>query len=196
MDPVIATGLAASIVTFVQFTWNICAQSRAIYRSANGLPKDKASIDAVAVDLGRLSRGISIDSTESTSQDLKELATACTTIADELCSALGDLKRNGRRTRWSSLQTALKDVWGARKIEDLQRRLNNVREQLHIRLTAEIRFDLIRLARLPLLLMVPAPALSPTSFPLSTEKCSLICSSRSKNLNRRSLRLSKDWTSK
>ncbi|KAL9613394.1 MAG: hypothetical protein Q9167_002042 [Letrouitia subvulpina] len=138
MDPVTATGLAASVVTLMQFTWDLFANSRAIYRSADGLPRNKAFIDGITGDLNRLSEGISTDSTENTSQDLKILAKTCTDIAGELCSALRNLKVKGKRTRWACLRAALKDVWSGSEIEDIQNRLDNVRAQLQIRLTADI----------------------------------------------------------
>ncbi|KAL9035235.1 MAG: hypothetical protein Q9214_006679, partial [Letrouitia sp. 1 TL-2023] len=143
MDPATATGLAASVVTLVQFTWDLFANSRAIYRSADGLPRNKAFIDGIAGDLSRLSKGISTDSAENAPNDLKILAKTCTDIAGELCSALRKLKVKGKRTRWACLRAALKDVWSGSEIEDIQRRLDNVRAQLQVRLTADIRFDLL-----------------------------------------------------
>ena len=141
MDPVTATGLAASVVTFVQFAWDLFAESHAIYRSAHGLPKNKAFLDGIAGDLRRFSEEISTDSTENASEDRKILATTCTDIAGELCSALGKVKVKGKRTRWVCFRAALEDVWSRSKIEEIQRRLDNVRAQLHIRLTADIRYD-------------------------------------------------------
>ena len=141
MDPGTATGLAASVVTFVQFAWALFAEGHAIYRSADGLPKNKAFIDGIAGDLRRFSEEISTDSTENTSEDRKILVTTCTDIAGELCSALGKLKVKGKRTRWACFRAALEDVWSRSKIEDIQRRLDNVRAQLHIRLTADNKYD-------------------------------------------------------
>lgn len=141
MDPATATGLAASVVTLMQFAWDLFANGRAIYRSGDGLPRSRAFVDGIAGDLSRLSEEISTNSTDNTSKDLKILAKTCTDIAGELCSALNKLKIKGKRTRWACLRVALKDVWGGSEIEDIQRRLGNVRAQLQIRLTADIRFD-------------------------------------------------------
>lgn len=119
MDPATGTGLAASVVTLVQFAWDLFANSRAIYRSADGLPRNRTFIDGIAGDLTRLGEGISTNSTENTSKDLKILAKTCMDIAGELCSALRKLKVKGKRTRWTCLRVALKDVWSGREIEDI-----------------------------------------------------------------------------
>jgi hypothetical protein len=56
-----------------------------------------------------------------------------------LSDALEKLKGNAKRCKWKTFRSALKSVWRENKIEALQRRLGEFREELIIRILMSFR---------------------------------------------------------
>jgi hypothetical protein len=51
MDPVTAVGFAASILNFIDFSWNLVQGSYEVYKSASGTTAENAHISTVLEDL-------------------------------------------------------------------------------------------------------------------------------------------------
>lgn len=71
MDPVSAVGLASSVLTFVEFSWNLVGGAMEIYRSVDGTLVENARLDDVQDDLDSLSDLLSAQPTCKTRAERK-----------------------------------------------------------------------------------------------------------------------------
>jgi hypothetical protein len=95
MDAFTAIGLASNIVQFVDFSWKLIAESRAIYKSSEGASEENLTLSAITNDVAKLSNAIRASSYDD---QLEPMAKECTAIAKELSDALDKLTAKGRRT--------------------------------------------------------------------------------------------------
>lgn len=143
MDPFTALGLAAAIIQFVEFGAKLVSTSREIYVSADGRTKEHQTLDEICSDLRFLVDDIDnaadlegeprqrIDAEVA----LWKLAEKCRSTALELQSLLKSLYGTpGGRV--ASLKQALRASWGKRKVDDVEARLKEYRQELMTHLVA------------------------------------------------------------
>jgi hypothetical protein len=129
MDAFTALGLASNIVQFVDFSWKLVAESRAIYKSSEGASHENLTLIAIANNVAALSNAIEVSTDDS---QLEKLAKECKTIGKELSDALDELRANGKRTMWTSFSIALKEIWKKGKVDRIYNRLGKVQAQMAI----------------------------------------------------------------
>ena len=127
-DPFMALGLAANIITFVDFVWKLCSGADAIFHSPSGSSDENAVLEVIAHDVRSLGDAVIVE--QAHSEDLRALATQSKRVAEEVLGALERLKVQGNNTRWKSLKVALKDVWGRGEIHNLEQRLLKLQAQV------------------------------------------------------------------
>ncbi|RSL42514.1 hypothetical protein CEP51_016472 [Fusarium floridanum] len=141
-DPLTALGTASAIITFLEFSWKLLANTRAVYQSATGLYASKNGendenmlLALVAKDVKTL--GDAVIASPAAGNDMEDLVRTSQGIAEDLLKALDKLKVKGDKTVWKSVTVALKDVWGKSKVEDFSRRLAKLQVQVasHIQLS-------------------------------------------------------------
>ena len=114
--PLSALGVAGNIVQFVDFSCKLIRKSSDIYHSANA---ENTELDKI----GRFLRGFNSDlassllSLETHELVLRDLASSCRIVAQELLSTIGQVK--GPLSRGKSSCQALKAVWGRDKVHQL-----------------------------------------------------------------------------
>ncbi|KAI9785343.1 MAG: hypothetical protein M1839_000361 [Geoglossum umbratile] len=144
VDPFSALGVAGNIVQFVDFTSKLFSKSRELYKSASGttaeneeLGKVTRELQALCVSLASATR-TAPESARRGSNDaaLRELSKSCKDAADELLTALGDLKAGGPHRRWQSFYQALRTVWKKEKIRAMEDKIASYRNVLGLQLMA------------------------------------------------------------
>lgn len=136
MDPISAVSFAATILTFVDFSWNLVRGSYNIYRSATGESADHAQISTVLADLNGVTETLRSDvRADSPHGDfLKKLAGDCASVSAELSAILEGLQRKEGNKIWRSLEARWKSMRKEKKVASIERRLNSFRLELLLRL--------------------------------------------------------------
>lgn len=139
-DPVAALGLAANIVQFVDFSHKLLSESRALYNSATGSSADNTVIEAVATDLDLLNAKLTAPSAAGAiPESMRSLASQCKDVASELLAVLDKIKVKGPHRKWKSFVQALQSVWRKEEIDELVRRMERLRDEMHFRLQIMMR---------------------------------------------------------
>lgn len=144
MDPTSAVGLASSVLTFVEFAWNLIAGAVEIYRSVDGILNESARLDDIQDDLDSLSDSLSVQPTCKTRAERKivRVADDCRADSKALQSLLKELKgpRNNRAI-WRSLKASWLNIRSRKDVAELKDRLQEYRSEVLLQLTLLLRWD-------------------------------------------------------
>ncbi|KAK3319658.1 hypothetical protein B0T19DRAFT_340119, partial [Cercophora scortea] len=139
MDPFVAVGLASSIVAFLDFGFKIVKAARAIQDSTSGATSQdedltflSEKIKGLAIDLQPATPGSQMTPDEVR---LGELAKTCTRLSDDLLKLIGKLQPANPASKRQVFRTALRAVRTKGEKEDLEKRLDQCRQQLHLQLS-------------------------------------------------------------
>jgi hypothetical protein len=156
LDPLTAVSLATSIVQFVDFSSKVIAKTAEIYRDkstshilSSGLDAGLATRNLILVTnhIREYARPIEEKLTASTEKEaaLLELTHRCEQLGKELIGIFQRLEetvssRRGRKAThlWLNLGNAIRTVWNEPIIEEMKTRLESMRGQLHLHVSAEI----------------------------------------------------------
>lgn len=98
LDPLTAIGLVGNIVQFVDFSSNIISKSRQLYQSADGALTENIDTETVTKDLIELNTKLQAGGSPTAgTSPLEILSRSCSDVADELLTALGKLKVDGKK---------------------------------------------------------------------------------------------------
>lgn len=148
LDPLTVLSVTGAIVQFIDFSSKLLTKSHEIYESASGASIDNTQLECIAKDLEGLtarlktspskqSLGTPISKSDPT---LLKLVDQCASVAAELLKALSELKvRRTTNTRWESFRKALKSVWKKEEVDNINTRLRNIREELHLHVLVTLR---------------------------------------------------------
>lgn len=141
MDPVTAVGFAASILTFIDFSWTLIKGSGEVYHSIRGTTTDSARIGTIIEDLDGITRSIQseIKGQSPHLKDLKTLAVDCVEVSRELSKILEQLKRKEGNKIWRSVESTWKTMRKEKDIASIEQRLVPYRLQLILRLNLMLR---------------------------------------------------------
>jgi hypothetical protein len=127
MEPFAALGVVSNAIQLIDFSTKLISKTKSLQRSGSLVEqedlllvsKDLASItDALMAELGLTPAGI-------TGNDIatRSLCEKCLEVALETETALVDTKERSTVDRWKSFLQALKAIWGAEMLADMQGRL-------------------------------------------------------------------------
>ncbi|KUL88478.1 hypothetical protein ZTR_05452 [Talaromyces verruculosus] len=136
MDPVSAVTFAATILTFVDFSWNLVKGSYQVYQSATTTTTDDARLSTILADLENVTDNLQYNITGSSPhlEDLRQLAAGCAEVSRELSSILEKLKRKEGNKVWRSLEATWRHMRKEKEVAAIEGRLNTYRLQLLLRL--------------------------------------------------------------
>lgn len=146
MDPASAIGLVSSVITFIDFGYELITAAREVHASATGTTAANDHInflntrmEAVAKDLAvaKSSRGMSADT-----QRLAELADKCLTLSNDLKKLLDKLRANNRNSKRQVFSVIVNNVRKKDEKKELEARLDQCRQQLHLQLSHTTRLVL------------------------------------------------------
>lgn len=143
MESLLAIGLAANIVQFVEYACKLITQAKEVHNSASGLPQDAAHMQTVVQDIHKLLG--SLDSSSAGNHrpvdpKLTGLAAECKVIADEILLAIKKLSNEHPDSRWSSFKVALKIVLRADQLKRLAERVSQLQSKIIIELSAALQY--------------------------------------------------------
>ena len=135
LDPISAIGLAGNIVQFVDFSWGLLRETKDLYNSSEGTTADIDVLERISNDIININDTLTAPSAADAIPDqMRDLASQCKRIAQELLEILDKVKAKEPRKKWRSFVAALRSVWKKKQIEDLVRRLERLRDQMQSRL--------------------------------------------------------------
>lgn len=137
MDPIGAIGLAASLVSIVDFANKVVKKTYEVCKSASGATTENIHIDTMVSDLQKLTEGVGRETMGNSVHEiaLKELSVKCENVATEVIQLLNKLKIDGQHSAWKSFKVSINSMRKSREIDELQKRLGQYRSEILIRLT-------------------------------------------------------------
>ena len=140
MNTVAAIGLAGNIVQFVDFSWKLIVEARDLHNSSSGASKGNEMLELISNDLNTLTDKLTARTTLGVvPESLRNLASQCKHVADELLGVLITLKIKGGNRKWKSFVKSLRTVWKKEQIEQLMKRLEILRDAMQFRLQLILR---------------------------------------------------------
>jgi hypothetical protein len=139
IEPLTAFALAGNIVQFVEVGYKATVILRQIWDAS--ATDENVEIEAIAQDIVDISMFLAASSSSvgPVSQDekkLQQLARRCVDPAEELSTMLQDLlvRSKGMKRRIEAVRNTLKLMYRRDKIESLQHRIQDLRDQLCTRM--------------------------------------------------------------
>lgn len=141
MDAVSAISLAASIITFVDFSSKLVKGSYEVYKSADGMTTNDAHINTVLTDLRSVTATLksNLKGDSLNHESLRQLAVSCADASRELSDIIEDLKVKEGNPMWKSVEAKWKSMTKSKELASLDQRLNGYRLQVIIRLNLIMR---------------------------------------------------------
>lgn len=135
LDPITTIGLAGNIVQFVDFSWGLLRETKALYNSSEGTTADIDVLESISNNIIEFDNTLTAPSAAGAiPQQMRDLASQCKEIAQDLLAILDKIKAKEPRKKWKSFMAALRGVWKKEQIENLVKRLERLRDQMQVRL--------------------------------------------------------------
>ncbi|KAJ4409465.1 hypothetical protein N0V82_009459 [Gnomoniopsis sp. IMI 355080] len=148
MDPLSAIGLMSSVITFIDFGYEIVAASEEVRTSTTGTTKANDQVEflnvrlkSVAVELAAAKRDkkyMSVDQIR-----LVEVADKCLELSDDLQRLLDKLKAKNPSSKRQVLSALARNVRNKNQKKDLEVRLDQCRQLLQLQLSHTTRLESI-----------------------------------------------------
>ena len=140
MDPVLAFGLAGTILQFVDSSTRFVAVARKIYRHGSDDAEDHIHLlkitECLDEALPKLTR---IENSSETEQSLNQLALDCSKTAKRLLAILQKIKSAGNTRKRDALRTAFRLISNEHEIKSLDDQLSSFRNQMNWHLLLSLR---------------------------------------------------------
>ena len=137
LEGLAAVGAAAAVVQFIGYGFKVISKGNELRRSTNGALEENEFLESVAGDLKILLDRIK-QSSKPASQAVQNFRDDGLKLANEMLTALEELKIKGLPSKWKSLRKALKAVHSKAKIESWAERLNTLRDQFNTHVEIDI----------------------------------------------------------
>jgi hypothetical protein len=148
MDPLSALGCASAIVQFVDFGTKLLGTTYEVFQSVDGATNAHLHLSGLCRQLqylgekiqSRGSRARRKGHTEDQAH-LLELASKCRLLAKEILDTLNDLQvdKSKRFQSWHALRAAIASALSAKRLAELQARLDDLRNQLSLHIVFMMR---------------------------------------------------------
>jgi hypothetical protein len=149
MEAVVILGIAANVAQFVGYAGRLIARANQSYQSSNNLNIRSAELNAAATNLADLNKRIpesaarldgGHESGSATYDGILEANLHCQKIAEEMMAALQKLRSRGHPHALVSIRKAFRTVWSEEKLEEISKRLSDVRDQLMLHVLVHWRY--------------------------------------------------------
>jgi len=149
-ESILIFGVAANAMQFIDFGSKVLSASYRLYKTGTGDKGLEANreLEVITKSLQKLIEGLESSLREDESKQaltqnelaIRELASGCKDVAEELITAVQKLKIEGKSGKWNSFRTALKALWSEDKIDSIQQRLNKLRQELVVHILVSFRY--------------------------------------------------------
>jgi hypothetical protein len=134
MDPITAVGFASSILTFIDFSYQIVSGTYEVIKS--GSTAENAHLSVITTDLDEITKELSQRPPGYSKHEeaLNSLAIECQGVSGELRKLLDRVQTKAGSSKWKSIKVALHSMWKKGEIAELDSRLGKYRSQILARL--------------------------------------------------------------
>ena len=141
-DPITVFGLAANVVQFLDFGRKVFSTTRQIYY--HGVSEQgHIDLDLIAKDLNGIAKGLGTSAKQPRENEqltgnevsIQQLAAQCQSICSEISESIEKLRarpEGAKRQKWKSFSAAIVTVWKKDRVQDLQKRMDDIRQELII----------------------------------------------------------------
>jgi hypothetical protein len=140
METLAIIGLVGNIVQFVDYSGKLISKSTELYRSSEGALAENIDTETATNHLVLLNSKLQNSAATTGDSTLESLCKSCSTAADQLLAALDKVKVKGKQDKWKSIRKALQSVWSKKEIEELERRLARLKEELNLHVVVGLRY--------------------------------------------------------
>jgi hypothetical protein len=140
METLAVIGLVGNIVQFVDYSGKLISKSTELYRSSEGALAENIDTETATNHLVLLNSKLQNAAATTGDSTLESLCKSCGTAADQLLAALDKVKVKGKQDKWKSIRKALQSVWSKKEIEELERRLARLKEELNLHVVVGLRY--------------------------------------------------------
>ena len=145
LDPLSAVSLVVNIFDLINHSINVVSKAREVHQF--GADNETVDVEATTKDLAELTAKLqqnkppdeSEEPPESNDPALDSICQGCGDVAQELLDALAKVTVEGKSSKWKSTRKALRSVWSKEKIYAIEKRLNAYRDEINLRLVADLR---------------------------------------------------------
>lgn len=137
MDPVTALQVAASIITFVEFSRVLISRAYTLYKSPTGQTTQVVQLSTVGNDLkhvcDQIERTIATFSTTEIDREILNICQQCQAIGSTLQATLDGLTARGKNKldfAERSFVIAAKGLWKANQVVELNEQLDTIRSRI------------------------------------------------------------------
>lgn len=134
MEPIVAFGVAGTLLQFIQFGLELLSLSKEIYESSAGTlaqSVDTGSIARVWMERIENARGRILETGPDVDRNFEELCTSCWNVAFHLSTIISSLKVHGKRIKWASFKAAVQSAMKKNEIEKHTKRFETLRTEIH-----------------------------------------------------------------
>lgn len=147
LDPLTALGLASNIVSFIDYGCKLISDGYELY--GKGTLGGTEELELVTKDLVRLANDLTTNPSFASKPSptdnggLQQLAESCKILADQLLRILATLRPSNPRNGLECFRKAIRKARKRGTIENLEKRLEKIQNQLNIRLIAMLRLGFL-----------------------------------------------------
>jgi hypothetical protein len=134
MESIVAFGVAGTLLQFIQFGLELLSLGKEIYESSAGTlaqSVDTRSIAHVWMERIENARGRIVETRADVDRNFEELCTSCWKVALHLSTIISRLKVHGKHKKWASFKAAVQSVMKKSEIENLTKRFETLRTEIH-----------------------------------------------------------------
>lgn len=150
MDPVSAIGVAAGVIAFIDFAWNLATGAHKLGQSASNLDccsiADDTHVLTIIDDLQAVSAGLRVLDRRAANYEfsahlpaLNAISENCSEIAVKLLAALKRLQSSNTDRVWRKLKIQWMRMREEEKLQDMVEKLRDYRLQIIVRLNLILR---------------------------------------------------------
>jgi hypothetical protein len=140
IEALAAVGLASSIVQFVDFGTKLLSNGRELYKSAEGVLQENVELGKITESIKSTAQSIANNAIGVNDTELREMAGACKTLADELLTVLNSLKIDNTKNRQLEIiRKSLKSFRFAARLKRIYEQLCTLRNQVCFQLNGLLR---------------------------------------------------------
>ena len=137
-------GVVGNICQIIDFGQKLIFSAAELYQSASGVSQESVEIELIERNFKYVRSQLKESSGYLDDQPLMKICKACDDVAEDLLKEVSKLRvpREGRKDitrKIDCLWKAAQGAWGKDYIEKHQKKLNALKTELHLQLTADLR---------------------------------------------------------
>ena len=138
-------GLIGNICQFIDFGQKLISSAIQIYQSSSGASVESSETELIENDFSNLRNILkeSLPNSAANDKELQNICQKCDNIAVDLLRELEKLKVKDGKNKFSRkvrcFWKATKEAWGSDYIEAQKKRLNELKDELHLHVTVDLR---------------------------------------------------------